>query len=82
MAHPDVKVMLFRERYEVLLRRIVTIGCAVASCTNDGAGEIEENEMTALAKLVMEIVEKEKKPKRSNVKQPEVVSLRSQAVSS
>jgi len=58
MAHIDHKVRLFRSKYEGDLRKIVTLGCSVSGCVNDGESEMEEEQMDALAKLVMSLAEK------------------------
>ena len=58
MAHIDHKTRLFRAKYEGDLRKIVTLGCSVSGCVNDGLSETEEEQMDALAKLVMSLAEK------------------------
>ncbi len=72
MANVDHKVRLFRAKFEQDLRKIVTLGCAVSGCINDGESEIEEEQMDALAKAVMSLAEKSRpRPRRSSVVEAE-----------
>jgi hypothetical protein len=61
----DPAVRVFRDKYERDLRKLVTLGCAVAGCANDGNGAMEEAEMDALAKVVIGLVEKAKRPRKT-----------------
>ena len=66
MANVDHKVRLFRAKFEQDLRKIVTLGCSVSGCVNDGEYEVEEEQMDALAKAVMSLTEKSRpRPRRS-----------------
>ena len=68
MANVDQKVHIFRSKYERDLRRLVTQGCAMASCAYEGNSEIEENEMNSFAAGVLNLVERAKrKPRRPAV---------------
>ncbi len=67
MANVDHKVRLFRAKFEQDLRKIVTLGCSVSGCINDGESEVEEEQMDALAKAVMSLAEKSRpRPRRSS----------------
>ena len=61
MSKIDYKVSCFREKYEQDLRKLVTQGCCVASCTNDGLTEQEETEMNEFTKLVISLVDRANK---------------------
>ncbi len=66
MANMDHKVRLFRAKFEQDLRKIVTLGCSVSGCVNDGDSELEDEQMDALAKAVMSLTEKSRpRPRRS-----------------
>ncbi len=58
MSKIDYKISRFREKYEQDLRKLVTQGCCVASCTNDGLTEQEEIEMNEFTKLVISLVDR------------------------
>jgi hypothetical protein len=58
MSKIDYKINRFREKYEQDLRKLVTQGCCVASCTNDGLTEQEEIEMNEFTKLVISLVDR------------------------
>jgi len=57
----NVKVHTFRNKFERDLRKIIPVACAIATCTNDGDSATEENEMNALAAIVLDISERAKK---------------------
>jgi hypothetical protein len=64
MTKGDPKIRLFRDKFERDLRKVVTIACAVAACTNDGNGDMEEQEMNALTAVVMDIITRAKRSQR------------------
>ena len=64
MTKVDYKVGAFRAKYEQDLRKLVTLGCCVASCTNDGNAEQEEFEMNDFAGKVLALVERVKRTQR------------------
>ena len=67
MTKADYKVSAFRSKYEQDLRKLVTLGCCVASCTNDGNAEQEEIEMNEFAGKVLALFERAKrKPRRGS----------------
>ena len=63
-AKADYKVSFFRSKYEQDLRKMVTQGCCIASCTNDGNAEQEEIEMNEFTKLAMALVERAKRSRK------------------
>jgi hypothetical protein len=64
MDKVDYKISYFRSKYEQDLRKLVTQGCCVASCTNDGMAEQEEIEMNEFTKLVVSLVDRAKKTRK------------------
>ena len=67
MSKTDYKVSAFRNKYEQDLRKLVTQGCCVASCTNDGMTDQEEIEMNELTKIVVSLVDRARRqPKKSS----------------
>lgn len=64
MTKADYKVSAFRSKYEQDLRKLITMGCCVAGCTNDGNTEMEDAEMNAFAGKVLALVERAKKTPR------------------
>lgn len=78
MACAEFKIALFRDKHERALRRIVTQGCAVATCSNDGASAIEENEMNVFAGMILDLVDatrREPKPAKPKIGLAQVVPL-------
>jgi len=67
MAQIDHKIRLFRAKFEQDLRKIVTLGCSVSGCVNDGESEVEDEQMNALAKAVMSLAEKSRPRSRRSV---------------
>ena len=63
-AKNDAKVSAFRARHERELRKLVTIGCAVASEAYEGNSEVEETEMDAFARGVMDLAERTRRAPR------------------
>ena len=61
----DARVSAFRAKHERELRKLVTIGCAVASMAFEGNSEVEEEEMTAFVKNVMDLVERTRRTQRN-----------------
>ncbi len=61
----DAKVSAFRARHERELRKLVTIGCAVASEAYEGNSEVEETEMNTFAKGVMDLTERTRRATRA-----------------
>ena len=64
MSKTDYKISAFRSKYEQDLRKLVTLGCCVATCTNDGNAEQEEVEMNEFAGKVLALVERAKRGQR------------------
>ena len=64
MAKIDSKVRLFRAKHEQDLRKIVTLGCAVSGCVNDGYPDTEEEQMIELVKAVINLTEKSRPQRR------------------
>ncbi len=81
MANMDHKVRLFRAKFEQDLRKIVTLGCSVSGCINDGESDLEDEQMDLLAKAVMSLTEKSRpRPRRSvavEVDDEKVIPIRS-----
>ena len=67
MTKADYKISAFRSKYEQDLRKLVTLGCCVASCTNDGNAEQEELEMNEFAGKVLALVERAKRGQRRHL---------------
>ncbi len=65
----DARVCAFRARYERELRKLISIGCAVAGCTNDGNVEMEDEEMNAFAKGVIDLAERSRRTPRKRTEQ-------------
>ena len=68
MSKNDYKVSAFRQRHEKILRRLVTQGCCVASCTNDGMAEQEEVEMNEFAATALLLVEQAHRAQKRSAK--------------
>lgn len=64
MGRNDAKVSAFRSKHERELRKLVTIGCAVASCAFEGDSETEEGEMDSFVKGIMDLVERSRRASR------------------
>lgn len=62
----DARVSAFRVKHERELRKLVTIGCAVASCSFEGDAETEESEMEAFVKHIMDLVERTRRAPRKH----------------
>jgi hypothetical protein len=60
----NVKVHTFRNKFERDLRKLITVACAVASSAYDGDSATEENEMNALAAIVLDISERAKRARK------------------
>ena len=65
----DARVSAFRAKHERELRKLVTIGCAVASMAFEGNSEVEETEMNAFAKGVMDLAERTRRISRNRTEQ-------------
>lgn len=73
----NAKVHTFRNKFERDLRKIIPVACAIATCTNDGDSATEENEMNALAAIVLDIAERAKKIRKPReVTESNITSLR------
>ena len=72
----NMKVHTFRNKFERDLRKLIPVACAVAGCTNDGDSATEENEMNALAEIVLDIVARAKRKTRENQTESNVTILR------
>ena len=70
MTKADYKISAFRSKHEQDLRKLVTLGCCVASCTNDGNAEQEELEMNEFAGKVLALVERAKRGQRRHLVDP------------
>jgi len=68
MANIEYKINCFRAKYEQDLRKLVTQGCCVASCTNDGMAEQEEIEMNDFAGRVLSLIERHKRTNKRTTK--------------
>jgi hypothetical protein len=66
----NMKVQAFRNKFERDLRKLIPVACAVAGCTNDGNSATEENEMNALAEIVLDIVARAKRANRKTRENP------------
>jgi hypothetical protein len=74
MSAIDDKVRLFRNRNERTIRRIITQAVGVSQCTSEGNVALEETEMNELAKLILVLVDQEKKSRQKD--KPAVTPLK------
>lgn len=64
MIKTDPKIRTFRNRYEQELRRIITLSVGITACVNEGNVDVEDAEMTELARSVMELVNSAKRAQK------------------
>lgn len=68
------RITALRAQFERELRKLVTIGCAVASCAFDGDSQTEENEMNAFVAGVLDLIDRTK-AKRKRRQKAKIIQL-------